>query len=81
MSATKGVGAAMISAAASSIRSRERLAIATWAPSRAREAAIARPSPRLAPITRAVRLPSPKSTLLPLKCAERAPVAQWSTLL
>ena len=55
-----------IAAAASSIRSRERLAIATRQPSRASAAAIARPIPRLAPITSAVRPSSPRS--MPSAC-------------
>ena len=64
-SATNGVAASPISAAASSSFSRERLAIATRAPSRASAAAIARPIPRLAPITSATRPSSPRSTLPP----------------
>ena len=61
MSATNGQTSPSIAAAASSIRSSERLAIATRAPSRASAAAIARPSPRLAPITSATRRSSPSS--------------------
>ena len=60
MSATKPSGAGEIPAAASSSPSAERLAIATLAPSPARAAAIARPIPRLAPITRAVRPSEPQ---------------------
>ena len=61
LSAAKPVTSPWISAAAASIRSAERLAIATLAPSRASEAAIARPIPLLAPITSAVRPSIPRS--------------------
>ena len=55
----RGAPSPDLARAASSSRSRERLAIATRAPSRASAAAIARPIPRLAPITSATRPSSP----------------------